>query len=79
MVGCDEIISVINIVSTNMRNTIARNLLINFEGKKVRYKIEFYILHPVLLPIILLLIITVVCYHCAKHRSKEKGIDDLTI
>ena len=29
--------------------------------------------------VILLLIIAIICYHCAKHRSKQKGIDTLTI
>ena len=33
----------------------------------------------IVLSIILLLTITIICYHYAKHRSKQKGIDALTI
>ena len=62
-----------------MINTIATNTSINSDDKKVRYKIDSYILHAILLVIILLLIITIICYHYAKHRSKQKGIDPLTI
>ena len=53
---------------------------INFHSKKVRYKIDYYILHAVLLGIILLLIInTICCYYVVKHGSKQKGIDELSI
>ena len=44
-------------------------------NKKVRYKIDCYILKTVLLVIILQLIITIICYHYAK----PKGIDALLI
>ena len=40
---------------------------------------DCYILHTVLLVIILVLIITIIYFHYAKHRSKRKGIDVLTI
>ena len=63
MVECDEIISVMDILSTKMRNTIATNVPINSDDEKVRY---CYILHTVLLVIKLLLIITIVCYHYKK-------------
>ena len=79
MIACDEILSVMDIASTKITNTIAKNVSINSDDKKVRYKIDCYILHAVLLVIILLLIITVICYHFAKHRSKQKGNDALTI
>ena len=78
MITCDEIISVMGIVSTNMTSTIAKNGSIIFDDKKVRYKIDCYILHTLLLVIILLLIITIIYYHYAKHRSKQKSIDALT-
>ena len=68
-----------HIVSIKVADTIATNVSINSDSKKVRYKINCYILHTVLLVIILLLIITIICYHYAKHRSKQKGIDALTI
>ena len=68
MITFDEIISVMDIVSTEMTNTIATNGSINSDDKKVRYKINCYILHTILLVIILLLMVTVVCYHYAKHR-----------
>ena len=54
---CDEIISVMDVVSTKMTNTIATNVMstssINCQSKKVRYKTDCYILHTVLLVIIL--------------------------
>ena len=76
MIECNEIISVMNIVSTKKTNTIATNVSINCHTKKVR---EYYILHIVLLAIILLLIITIISYYYIKHRSKHKYIDALTI
>ena len=60
-------------------NTIATNVSINFHNEKVRYKLDCYISHTILLVIILLLIITIICYDYAKHRSKQKGIDTITI
>ena len=76
--ACDETIYVIDIVSTKMTDATS-TVSISMHNKKVRYKIDCYILHTVLLLIILLLIVTIICYHYAKHRSKEKGIDALTI
>ena len=83
VIECDEIISFIDIVSTKMTNTIVKNVRstwsINCHSKKVRYKIDCYISNKVLLVIILLLIITIIFYLYAKHRSKQKNIDPLTI
>ena len=79
VIACDEIISVMDIASTKMTNTIATNVSVNCHNKKVRYKIDFYILHAILLAIILLLMITIAYYHYAKYRSKEKDIDALAI
>ena len=59
-----------------MAHTIATNVSIN-SHKKVRCKIDCFILYTVLLVIIFLLIITVICYHYTKQRSKPKGIDAL--
>ena len=76
----DEIIDVMDIASIKVTNNIATSTLsINSDGKNERYKIVCYILHTVLLVIILLLIIAIMCYLYAKHRSKQKGIDALTI
>ena len=55
VIACDEIISVMDIVSTNMTNTIATNMTKNCHSKKEKYKFDCYILHTVLLAIILLL------------------------
>ena len=52
---------------------------INFDNKKIRYKMDCYILHTFLLVTILLFTITIICHHYAKHRSKQKNIDALTI
>ena len=72
-----------DMVSTKMTNTIATKatstVSINCHSKKVRYKIDCYILHTDLFAIILLLIITIICYHFAKRKSKQKDIDALTI
>ena len=69
-------ISVMDIVSRKKTNNIATNVSVNCQSKKVR---DCYILHTVLLVTILLLIITIICYHYAKHRSKQKDINVLTI
>ena len=37
MITCDEIISVMNVLSTKMTNTIAKNVSINSDDKKGRY------------------------------------------
>ena len=76
MIECDEIISVMGIVSTRITNTIATNVSINSDDEKVRH---CYILHTILLEITLLLIITIICCYHAKHRSKQKSINELTI
>ena len=76
MIECDEFVSVMDIVSMKTKNTIATNVTstasINCYSKKVRYKIDCYIVHIVLLVIILLLIIAIICYHYTKHRSKKE-------
>ena len=79
LIGCVEIMYLIDIVSKRMTIAIATNVSINCRNKKVRNKMDCYILYAVVLVIILLLIITVICYHYVKQRSKQKGIDTLTI
>ena len=79
MIEFDKIISVLDIVSTKITNTIATNLTNICDSKKARDKFNCYILHTVLLAIILLLTITITCYHYAKYRSNQKSIDALTI
>ena len=69
MTECDEIIIVMNNVST--KKTIATNVTstasINCHSIKVR---DCHIFHIVLLAIILLLIIIIIC----NHYAKQKGI-----
>ena len=76
MIECDEIITVLDIVSTKMTNTIATNVTstasINCHSKKLRV---YYILYAILSVFILPLIITIICYHYAK----QKCISTLTI
>ena len=79
MIACDEIITVMDIVSIKMTNDTTTNVSRKSNYKKVRYKIDCYILHTDWLAIILLLIITIICYHYAKHRPKQKGTDALKI
>ena len=54
-------------VSTNVTNTASLNVMItvsiNSYDKKVRYKIDFYILHKFLLVTVVLFIIVIICYH----------------
>ena len=82
---CDEIINVSlsNTILKNMTNTISTNVTSNVstnsDDKKVRYKIDCYILHTFLLVIILLFIIAIICYHCKKHQSKQKRTGAITI
>ena len=68
VIDCDEIISVMDIVSIKMTNIMATNVSINCHTKKCRYKIDCYILHTVLLVTILLLVITIVCYDYTKQK-----------
>ena len=63
------VMNVMDIVSTEMTNTIATNVSTNSDGKKVRYKMDCYILHTVLLVITLSMIITIICYHYAKLKN----------
>ena len=87
VITCDEIInaaeSASTNVSTNLMSTVSTNVAsnasLNFYNRKVRYKIDFYILHTVLSVPLLLFIIIIIYNHYAKHRSKQKNIDTLTI
>ena len=67
MIACDEIIYVMDIVLTKMTNTEATNVAINCHSNKVR---DCYILHNFISNHIST-IITIICYHYAKHRSKQ--------
>ena len=68
MIECDEIITVMDIISIKKTYTIEANVTstasINCHNKKVR---DCYILQTVLLVIILLLMITIICYY-AKQK-----------
>ena len=72
VIACDEVISVMDIVSTEKTNTIAKKVPRNCHGKKVSYIIDCYILHLVLLMIKLLLIIAIISYHYGRNRSKQR-------
>ena len=60
-----------DIASTKKTNTIATNVSINRQSKKLRCKIDSYILYPLSIVIILLQIIAIFHYHYAKHWSKR--------
>ena len=47
---------------------------INFDNKKVRYKMDGYILNTALLLIILLFVITIIYCHNAKYEKLCKNI-----
>ena len=65
---CDEIILVMDIVSTKMKNSIGTNVSINYHTEKFTYKIASYILQAVLLVIVLLLTIIIICYYYATQK-----------
>ena len=86
VVTCNEIINATDDIPTNMTNvtnTIPTNVTstvsINSGDKKVRYKMDSYILLALLLVIILLFMIAITCYHYTKYRSKQKRITTQTI
>ena len=62
-----------------MKSTIAANVSVNCHSKKVRYKLDCYILHKVSLAIMLLLMVTIICYHYTKHKSNQKNINPLKL
>ena len=66
MTECDEIIIVMDIVSTKETNAKSTNVTKTCNIKKAR---DYYIFHTVLLAIVLLLVIAIICYHYAKQKS----------
>ena len=64
-IGCDEVISVMDIISTKKIN-VTSTPSINCHSIKVR---DCHILHTVLLAIILLLIIIIFYYHYVKQKD----------
>ena len=70
---CDEIINAAACVSKNESVNVMSTVSTNFH-KKVKYKMDCYMLHSVLLVIILLFTITIICNYYAKRRSKPKKI-----
>ena len=68
MIACVEVMYVLDSVSTNttnnlpvsITNTIPTNITTNYEDKKVRYKIDCYILHAILLVIVLLFVTAII-------------------
>ena len=58
----DEILNGSDSVSANITSTVSTD----FHNKKVRYKMDCYILHAVLLLTILLFITAVICYPYTK-------------
>ena len=56
VIECDEVINFRDSVSTNVTNTISKNVTvtvpINSDDKKVRYKMDYYIFHTFLIVVI---------------------------
>ena len=69
VIECNEIVTVMDIVSAKKTNTVATNVTstvsLNCHSKKLR---DCYILYIVLLATMLLLII-IIWYHCAKQKD----------
>ena len=72
VIDCDEIIYVMDIVSTNITSTIPINESTNSGGKKVRYNIECYNLITFLLVIISLFIIAIFSTYCDTKKNKNE-------
>ena len=87
----DEILNTIDSVPTNMINfipksmenttstNVASTMSIISNDKKVRDRMDCYILHIILVVIIVLIVIAIICYHYAKYRSNQKPIGTLTV
>ena len=75
-VVCDEIIYVLDIISTNVTNAISA-VSTNCHNKKVRCKMN-YILLAFLLVMIVLFIITFIC-HYYTNKSKQKYVNTMPI
>ena len=82
MIARNEIINAADRVLTNVSMNVMSNVAINvtssvsvnFQNKKVRYKMNCYILHMILLVVILLFLIVIISYDYAKDRPKQKRI-----
>ena len=76
VIVCNEIVSITDSVSTNVISSVPANVTsnvsINFDNKKIRYKMNCYNLQMFMLVVILLFLITIICYHYTKHWSKLK-------
>ena len=76
VIVCNEIVSITDIVSTNVISSVPANVTsnvsINSDNKKIRYKMNCYNLQMFMLVVILLFLITIICYHYTKHWSKLK-------
>ena len=62
-------------VSINIRSTVS----ISPDDKRMRSKMDCYILHTFVLVIILLFIIAIIYYHYTRYRSKQKRTGALTL
>ena len=64
VIACDEIINVMDSVSANVRNTKLINATkffsINSDNKKLRHKVDCFVLHTFLLVTILLFMIAII-------------------
>ena len=67
VIASDKIMNIANNASTNVKNTISKNVTspvsINFDDKKVRYKMDCYIFHTLLL----VTIMTIMCDQNSDH------------
>ena len=70
VITCYEIVNAPDSVSKNHSANIISAVLTNFH-KKVKYKMDCYILQTVLLMIIWLFTLAIICYHYAKHNIAE--------
>ena len=66
-------------MSNNISKNVTYTVPTNSDDKKVRYKIDVYILDTVLLVTISLFMMANIYYHYAKYRSKQKNTGTLAI
>ena len=71
IVGDEILKSVTNTIPTNVTFTVS----VYSDDRKIKCKMDCYILQKILLVTKLLFIIAINCYHYMNYRSKQKHID----
>ena len=83
VIVCDKIITVMDSISTNVTNTISviatSTVSINSDDKRVRYKMNCYILHTFYLATIVLFIIVIIAVIMENMGKKYQNMNNIKI